>query len=538
MRGGTAVQPTEQTTPGYGPEILAPIMTPDRVETRIGTLEFTYGMPSQDTLEKVYDHLDFAHAFDAFVNAMQGVNTHGLHRGFLDAGVKDNEVILFSELIDTTSLFLTANVDTVYGGCFLDLTNGPMVLETPPKFLGAANDYWGGWVIDVGGPGPDRGLGGRYLLVPPGYDGPLPEGGFYVARPRTLHVLVFGRVFLENDDPKPAADKIRRFMKVYPYQPGGIGTSFASFLSGQAALGAVTAPPETVFHERSGMVMNTIAPDDFGYFEWLDEVVQQEPAGSLDPELMGAIAAIGIVKGKPFAPDERMKRILTEAAAVANATSRSLFTRPRDPGWYFYPGSAWMPLTLTVTGYDFETPPAAIKGPVNQGVRVPEGVETCPPTGYRVLDARTNFYYGVMAVSPVEGMRLSGIGMQYLLATVDAEKQYFDGGRTYRLMLPKGIPAANFWSLTVYDSQTRSMLDTPQRYPRVGSQSYPSPAARPDADGSTTVYFAPEQPAGVERGNWIQTVPEKGWFVILRLYGPLESYFDKTWRAGEVEPIS
>ena len=139
-------------------------------------------MPSPDTLDKVYDHLDFAHAFDAFVNTFQGVNTHGLHRGFLEAGVGDNELLIYSELIDSTSLFLTANADTVYAGGFLDLSDGPMVLETPPGFLGAINDYWGGWVIDVGGPGPDRGLGGRYLIVPPGYDGPLPEGGFFVAR--------------------------------------------------------------------------------------------------------------------------------------------------------------------------------------------------------------------------------------------------------------------------------------------------------------------------------------------------------------------
>ena len=132
-------------------------------------------------------------------------------------------------------------------------------------------------------------------------------------------------------------------------------------------------------------------------------------------------------------------------------------------------------------------------------------------------------------------MRLSGIGSQYLLTTIDANKQYFDGAAAYRVTLPKGIPAANFWSLTLYDTQTRSMLGPPQRYPRAGSQGYPSPAAEAGADGSTTVYFAPEQPVGVGRGNWIQTLPGKGWFVILRLYGPLEPFFDKSWRPGEIE---
>ena len=526
---------TEQATPGPGRGAPAACTTPDRIETRIGTLDFTDGMPSPGTLEKVYDHLDFVHAFDAFVNTFQGVNTHGLHRGFLDAGVGDNELLIYPELIDSSSRFLTANADTVYAGAFLDLSGGPVVLETPPRFLGAVNDYWGGWVIDVGGPGPDRGLGGRYLIVPDGYDGPLPEGGFFVARSRTTHLLLFGRLFLQGDDPAPAAESVRTHMKVYPYAAGGVGTPFAAFLRGDARLGAVAPPPATVFHE--GTVVDTIPPNDDSYYAWLDEVVQMEPVGSLDPELMAPIAAIGIVKGKPFAPDARMKRILTEAAQVANATSRSLFMHPRDPDWYYYPGSAWLPLTLTISGYDFTTPPPAIEGPVRDGLRTPTGVRTFPATGYRMLDARTNFYYGVMAVSPAEGMRLSGIGSQYLMATMDADRQYFDGARTYRVTLPGEIPAKSFWSLTLYDTQTRSMLVTPQRYPRAGSQGYPSPAARPDADGSTTMYFAPEQPDGVTRGNWIQTVPGRGWFVLLRLYGPLEPFFDKTWQPGEIELV-
>jgi hypothetical protein len=283
--------------------------------------------------------------------------------------------------------------------------------------------------------------------------------------------------------------------------------------------------------------MITVMPNDCSYYELLDEVVQQEPAGSLDPELMGAIAAIGIVKGKPFAPDERMKRILTEAAAAGNATARSLLMRPRDPASYYYPDSAWMPLALCIWGHDFETPPPVVEGPMRDGVRTPEGVRIAPSTGHRMLDARTGFYYGGMAISPAETMLLSGIGSQYLLATVDADKQYMDGARTYKVTLSRDIPAGRFWSLTIHDNQTRSMLVTRQRYPRAGSQGYPSPAAEPSADGSTTVYFAPEQPDGVERGNWIQTVPGKGWFVLLRLYSPLEPFFDKTWRPSEIERV-
>jgi hypothetical protein len=441
--------------------------------------------------------------------------------------VKDGEVLVFSELMDAKSLFLTANADTLYYMGVLDLTKGPMVLEAPPRALGVIQDYWFGWVTDFGLPGPDRGEGGKYLVLPPGYDGPVPTGGFTVSRPKTTRVLWFGRSFLETNDPKPVAETVKKFTKVYPYEAGGVGTSIAEFLSGKAKLGQITSPPATVFHEGTGKVMNTIPPNDFSYYEMLNEIVQQEPATSLDAELMGPVAAIGIIKGKPFAPDARMKQILTEALALANATSRTLFMNPRDASWYYYPGSAWSNL-LFHTGYEFETPIPEITR---------EGVKPYPPTGYRTLDARTYFFYGITGITPAMAMRLPGIGSQYLLAYFDASKQPFDGAKTYKVTLPKGIPEANFWSFTVYDNMSRSMLDTPQRYPRAGSQSFPSPAAEASADGSTTIYFGPTQPTGIKNSNWIQTMPGKGWFTILRLYSPLEPFFDKSWRPSEVEVV-
>lgn len=509
------------------PVIPPAISTPDRVDSRIGVLDFKDGAPSRATLEKVYDNVDFTHAYEAFVNTMQGVNAAAIHKGFADIGVKDNEILVFSRLMDAKSLFLTANADTVYFIGFLDLTNGPMVLETPPNALGTLDDMWWRWVIDFGAPGPDRGVGGKYLILPPGYDGTLPEGGFFVARARTNRVMILGRMFMENDNPTPAVELIRKFAKIYRYEAGGAGTSIAEFLSGKSKLGRIAPPPETVFHEGSGRVMNTIPPNDFSYYELLNEMVQQEPATALDPELMGPIAAIGIVKGKPFAPDARMRKILTDALAVGNATSRSLLMAPRAADWYYYPGSAWTNF-LFVSGYEFETPIPMI---------TPEGVKPFPPTGYRTLDARSAFFYGITGITPAMAMRLPGIGSQYLFASQDANKHYFDGAKTYRVTLPKDIPEAKFWSLTLYDNQTRSMLDTPQRYPRAGSQNFPSPAAEADASGGTTVYFGPKQPDGVKRGNWIQTTPGKGWFVILRLYSPLEPFFDKSWRPSEIELV-
>ena len=465
------------------PAIPPSLVTPDMVETRIGPLEFKDGAPSKATSEKLNDQIDFTHAYDAFMNTFAGVSIQALHKGLLDAGVKDSEYIIFSDLMDAKSLWLTTNADTIYVVGIIDLTNGPVVLETPPGFLGAVQDHWFGWVIDIGLPGPDRGEGGKYLIVPPGYEGPLPTGGFFVAHSPTTRVAWFGRSFLENkSDPKPAAERIRKFTKVYPYEAGGYGTPIAEFLEGKAPFGKITPAPATVFHEGSGKVMNTIPPNDWSYFEMLNEIVQEEPATSLSPELMGPIAALGIVKGKPFAPDARMKKIMTEALAVANAASRNLFMSPRDPSWYYYPGSSWWNF-LFVSGYNFETPIPMI---------TKEGAKPFPPTGYRQLNARTSYFYGVTGVTPAMAMRLTDIGSQYLFATMDADKNYFDGAKTYKVTLPVGIPEGNFWSLTLYDNMTRSMLDTPQRYPRAGSQSYPSPAAEPNADELDDGLLRPE----------------------------------------------
>ena len=244
--------------------------------------------------------------------------------------------------------------------------------------------------------------------MPPDYSGPLPDGGFFVARARTNTIVWFGRSFLENhSDPKPVVETIRKFTKVYPYEPGGVGTPIAEFLAGKAKLGRVTPPPPTVFHEGSGKVMNTIPPNDWSFYEMLNEVVQQEPATSLDPELMGPIAAIGIVKGKPFAPDARMKKIMTEALAVANATSRTLFMSPRDPSWFYYPNSSWFNLPvrdrLRVRDADPDDHAARASSPSR------------PPATGRWMRARTSSTASP-ASRPAMAMRLPGIGSQYLLA--------------------------------------------------------------------------------------------------------------------------
>jgi hypothetical protein len=504
------------------------ITTPDKIETQIGTLEFRDGAPTAATAQKVRDSLDYIRGVDAFMNSLSGASAFAIRKGFQSIGAEDNTIVIFSELMDSNSLFLTPNADTIYTIASLDLTKGPLVVEVPPAQLGTINDMWFGWVIDIGFPGPDRGEGGKYLIVPPGYDGPLPDSGFHVGHSKTLHVLYAVRAFMENSDPKPAVASIKNTLKIYPYRAGGYGSSLATLLEGKVRPGPAVAIPPTKFIEASGKAFNTILPNDFSFFEMVNELVQMEPATSFNPEVSGQLAAIGIVKGKPFNPDARMKKILTDAAAVGNAAGRMLNWKAADyPGWAYYPNSSWASM-LWQGGYNFETPPPMV---------TKEGIKPFPPTGARTLDSRAAFYYGYTMDSPGMIMRLTNVGSQYLMGFADADKNPFDGAKTYKVTLPKDIPAARFWSITLYDNQTRSMLQTPQRSPRAGSQSYPSPAAVANADGSTTVYFGPTKPAEAKEGTWIQTMPGKGHFAILRFYSPLESFFDKSWRPSEIEMV-
>lgn len=501
---------------------------PDSVETRAGTLTFKDGAPSTDTAQKVFDTLDFTNALNVYNNSFRGASALALQKGFHSIGADFNDVLITSKLMDSTSLFLTGNADTVYYLSIIDLSKGPMVIEQPTDAVGTINDMWFSWIIDIGKPGPDRGLGGKYLIVGPDYDGPLPEGGYFVAHSKTNRVLYASRAYLVDNDPKPAVANVKANMKIYPYAEGAYGTSIAAALTGAVRLGAEPKIHETKFVEASNVAFSTIPPSDFGFFEMINENVQNEPATSYDVELAGQLAAIGIVHGKKFAPDERMKKILTDAASVGQAAGRVLNWRPygAHPDWAYYEGSMWGSM-LWEGGAFFETPPPAFK----DGMFKP-----LPPTGARTLDSRTAFYYGYTLDSPGMIMRVPDIGSQYLMGFLDAGGTPMDGAKTYKVTLPKDIPARAFWSFTVYDNQTRSMLQTPQKYPRAGSQSYPSPAATVAKDGSTTIWFSPEQPKGVDRGNWIQTNPKKGWFTILRLYSPLPSFFDKSWQPSEIEP--
>jgi len=511
-------------------QTLNSLTTPSSTESKIGMLEFKDGYPTADTASKLRDEIDYLHGVEAFMNSARGVSAYAIYKGLQEAGVKDNEVIIFSKLMDSNSLFLTANADTIYYMSFIDLSNGPVVFESPPKALGIIDDMWFRWISDFGLPGGDRGKGGKYLIVPPYYKGELPEGGYYVRKSRTNKVMILGRSFLTNNDPAPTVSVIKNSLKIYPYTPGGVGTSIGNFLEGKSKiLGKLITPKAPRFVEGTGLSMNTIMPNNFSYFQMLNELVQSEPASALEVETAGQFEAIGISKGKEFKPDSRLQNILKNAVVIGNASSRMLGmgADPENKFRYYDNSSIWW-IPLWVGGFEFINPPPMIEN--NQ-------VKPFPNSQARKLGSRTSFFYAATGITPAMCMRLTNIGSQYLLANIDNTGAPFDGSKIYKVTLPKNIPAARFWSLTLYDNQTRSMLQTPQRYPRAGSQSYPSPSAEQNQDGSTTIYFSPQLPSGVSAGNWIQTDPKKGWFTVLRLYSPLQSFFDKSWRMGEIELV-
>ena len=465
------------------------ITTPDQVETRLGTLNFFDGLPDEATVEKVYDNLDFMRGVEVFLNTMSAASTLANIEGLRSVGADNQTVVIHEDRVDAKTLLLTPNTQTVTLWACMNLTDGPLVVEIPPGVLGLAMDAWMNYIVDMGLVGPDKGQGGKYLFLPPGYEGAVP-GGYLVYRPQTYNVWYALRGFTVKGDTSSAVTAFKEHFRVYP-------------------LAQAANLPETKFINGSGLYFNTIHSVTYEYYEEINTVIQAEPSESADPEILGLLASIGIVKGQPFNPNERMKKILTEAAAVGNATARALGFRARDDDFYFYPGeSAWF---------------TAFVGGSHRFIQ----------NNVRLLDARTCFFYMATGITPAMSAKMVGAGSQYAAATVDANGDYLDGSKTYQLHLPPNIPVKTFWSLIPYDTQTRSVLQTDQRDTALSSE---TGTVQTNPDGSVDVYFGPEAPAGKE-SNWIQTVPGKGWFTILRLYSPLEPWFDKTWRPGEIVKV-
>ncbi len=358
---------------------IAPgVAVPDRVETSIGTLNLHYGYPDDETTRKVYDNLDASRALQAYLLALPIVNQASMRASLKEYGSVNQTDVIWEDLVDSKTVELTANDNTVYSFIWLDTHEGPLVVEVPPKVLGLIDDFWYRWVADVGITGPDHGQGGKYLILPPGYTGAVPDG-YYVVRPSTYGTWMPFRSFLVDGSPKPGVESVKANLKIYP-------------------LADAANPPEMKFVNASGIPANFVAPGDYTFWSLLNQVIQEEPAEGSDPTTLGLFASIGIEKGKPFEPDERMRKILTDAANIGAVTARAIAFRIRGKDAYFYPDSPWrLPF---FGGYKFESAP-----------------------GVANLDGAAFFYYFATGVTPAMAEKMVGKGSQYPWSAQDCRRQ-------------------------------------------------------------------------------------------------------------------
>lgn len=456
------------------------------VATCIGDLDYVGGYPTDDTIRRAFDQLDLQRCtqtyleFIPFMSQQALFDSHDvLLRENCDVGVFDHQA---KGKVDWVGL--TFNTESIYCSATINVEHGPVVIETPPNILGVIDDGWMRYVTDLGNVGPDQGRGGSYLLVHDSHRGELPDG-YHVFRTATYKNWVMARAFASDTGEGDAAlEWYRENLSIHP-----LGAEPAT----DAAYIPFSQHPLDCTHAR-----------DPRFFERLAEIVQYEPSGAFTPAQLGLLKAIGIEKGRRFEPDERMRRLMREGIDIGDAIAKANAYACRLEGVRAYPDRKYE--YLFVGGrHDF------LIG------------------GALWLDARLLFHYEAIVVTPAMAIEMVGAGSQYLTCYRDADGEFLLGRHSYRMHLPPNIPAAAFWSVTAYHPETRSLL--------ANGTDKPSRSSYEDLiyndDGSIDLYFGPTPPPGRE-ANWIATLPNQGWSVFIRLYGPLESYFDKTWKPDDI----
>lgn len=449
---------------------------------------FKSGFPPADDAQKARDEADYQRAITAYRFWYPTVSCEGIFNGNREKGLNDNTSLVIMSAGPRHVAF-TANSDTPYGAGCLDLKDGPYVVEMPPgPFIGLANSHHQSWILDMGLPGPDAGKGGKHLIVPPDFKGEAPQG-YFVGKSPSNKVLIAIRSLPQKGDVKAAIDALRT-IKIYP-------------------LATAANPKLLTFLDISNRDLESTClrwEDNIQYWQKLAEVVDAEPLAQQFLPMYGLLSALGIEKGKPFAPDARMKGILERAAKAARDQMLvSAFASAR-PDRFAWPDRKWEWVGLVAESAQFETK---------------AGID---------LEARDRWFAQAIVTSPAMFRRTQGAGSLYWLGLRDASGAYVDGGKTYKLNVPLPVPAGLFWSVTLYDAATRSEIKTAQDKAALRSL-FELKDLGADAK-SVDLYFGPKGPAGHE-GRWIQTNPGKGWFVYFRIYGPEKSAFDGTWKPGD-----
>lgn len=456
-----------------------------------GEYTFHGGYPTAETVQRAYDDADLARAIEAYKFFFPSVSILGTWDGNIAAGTVPNKVLLILHGRPEQVVF-TPNSDTPYAGGTIDLSNGPMVVEIPPgPIMAVVNDLNQRYVMDMGLPGPDEGRGGRHIILPPGYKGEVPQG-YYAAVGTTNRVLLLLRAIPPAGDDAKGVELLKT-IKVHPLNPPA-GWKDAEWID----QGTKPADFSPVRWELG-----------LDYWKKLYEIIDTEPPYEAYRMEYGRLATLGIEKGKPFNPDARMRGILEKAARMANEQMRVASFADRREDRVMWPDRKWEWATMRPENGTFDLP------------------------NYKDLDARTKWFYQAQIESPAMFRRTAAAGSLYWLGVRDGSGAYLDGGKTYRLTVPQPVPAKLFWSVTVYDPANRSEIATGQGKAALRSLFELKDKA---SQKSVDLYFGPKPPAGHE-GEWIKTIPGKGWFVYFRIYGPEAAAFDKTWKPGDFEEV-